>query len=489
MFRIAYRLRDILTATAIFAACCTFAATQSFAESKPVDRFAQAPAGSSSVKRINMGVGKSLIIDLPRDAAEIFVADPKVANAIVRSARKLYVVAIANGQTSIYAMDAQGAPIATFEISTGRDVAELDSILRAAIPGTEVVSRTVNDTIILTGMVNTASEAQMALDIAKGFAGSAAAAGGAPGGDSKIINSLSIRGRDQVMLKVTIAEVRRSVLKQLGVTGAIARGSWGALSNNNSFSVNSAISPNTFANIGNYANMAAAGSIVAGLSAQIQAYENNGVARVLAEPTVTAVSGESAKFTVGGEIPVPSGTTCSNGSCSTGVSYKTYGVTLNFTPIVLAEGRILLRLATEVAEIDPTITVNYGYGAVSAFRTRKNETSVELPSGGSIVTAGLIETLSQQALNGLPGLMNLPILGALFRSRDYQREETELLIVVTPYIAKPSKPADLAKPTDNFYDATDPQAVLLGRVNRIYSTTSNPKVIEGFSGRFGFIAD
>ena len=455
-------------------------------------RAQQAMAGQGSVRRINMGVGKSMIIDLPRDAAEIFVADPKVANAVVRSARRLYLIAMQSGQTSLYALDKEGRQILTIELSIGRDIGELGSILKAALPHSEIVSRTVNDSIILTGAVDSAGDVQIAMDIAKGFADSL----GKGGGDQKggaVVNAMTIRGRDQVMLKVTIAEVQRSVLKQLVVSGALAKGSWGQISLPNNFPLNGVL-----AQAGTFGSTAAAtpvpgvtigNPLVNGLSAQIQAYETNGVARVLAEPSVTAISGESAKFTVGGEIPVPAGTTCANGLCTTGVNFKTVGVTLNFTPVVLAEGRILLRLATEVAEIDPTVNVNIGGSAVQGFRTRKNETSVELPSGGSIVSAGLIESVSQSAINGLPGLMNLPVLGALFRSRDYQRKETELLVVVTPYIAKPSKPSDIVRPTDGFADPSDAQATLLGRVNQVYSTTSNPQIIDKFKGRVGFIAD
>ena len=228
----------------------------------------------------------------------------------------------------------------------------------------------------------------------------------------------------------------------------------------------------------------------------MQAYERYGVSRVLAEPTVTAVSGETAKFTAGGEIPVPQNSTCTptvvpgiQPTCTVGVAFKPYGVTLNMTPVVLSAGRILLRLATEVTEIDPTQTVIIANIAVPAFRTRKNETSVELPSGGSLATAGLITNNSRQAINGLPGLINLPILGALFRSRDYQRQETELLIVVTPYLARSSAPNEITRPDDGFADSSDPQAWLLGRVNRLYSTRSNPEAVQNLRGRFGFIQD
>jgi len=268
----------------------------------------------------------------------------------------------------------------------------------------------------------------------------------------------------------------------------VSRGAWGSFAATNGFTVNGNLLPAT-ANIGNYLGQTAAGSVVNGLSAQLQAYETNGVARILAEPTVTAVSGESAKFTAGGEVPIFGGFSCANGVCSNAVQYKDIGVTLNFTPVVLAEGRILLRVATEVAEIDPSLSVQINGGSQVGFRTRKNETTVELPSGGSIASAGLIETISSQAINGLPGLLNLPILGSLFRSRDFQKQETELIIVVTPYIAKPTSPSQTSRPTDGFEESSDPQAVLLGRVNRIYSTTSNPQLIHNFKSPAGFIAD
>jgi pilus assembly protein CpaC len=164
-------------------------------------------------------------------------------------------------------------------------------------------------------------------------------------------------------------------------------------------------------------------------------------------------------------------------------------VTLNFTPLVLGEGRILLRVATEVTELDPATNVVFRDVTVPGFRSRKNETSVEIPSGGSMVTAGLIQTTGKQAINGLPGLMNLPILGSLFRSREYQRSETELMIVVTPYLVRPVNPQEVARPTDNMSDATDAQALMLGRMNRLYATTDNPQIIKNFKGKVGFIAD
>jgi pilus assembly protein CpaC len=462
------------------------ALAQSKSEITPVAR-----TDSSPSQRLSMGVGKSVIIDLPRDAAEIFVGNPAVANAVVRSARKLYVIGIANGQTTIFALDARGAQIAKIDINIGRDVGELQRILRAALPTSDISARTVEDSIILTGTVATAGDAQKAVDIANGFVradgsqgGGGAAANGPGGASSRVVNSLVIRGRDQVMLKVTITEVQRQVLKQLGVTSATASGGWGRLVMDNPFSLNL---QNTSANS---LILNGAGN----LQSTLQAFERYGVARVLAEPSVTAISGESAKFMAGGELPIPQGQSCSPDStgrivCTTQVVFKPYGISLNFTPVVLAEGRILLRVATEVTEVDQTQSFTFSSVNVPAFRTRKNETSIELPSGGSIVSAGLIQMKSRQVINGLPGLMNLPILGAAFRSRDFLREESELLIIVTPYIAKAVNPNDLSRPDDGFMEATDPQTWLLGRVNRLYSTKSNPQAAQGLKGRFGFIID
>jgi pilus assembly protein CpaC len=463
---------------------------------------AQTATPPGVARRLQMGVGKSVIVDLPSEASEIFVGDPKVADAIVRSARRLYIDAIANGQTSIFALDRTGRQIAVFEISVGRDVGELSNLLHAAVPDADIQVKTVADSIILMGSVASAGEAQKALDIASGFvgtsvlggAGNAPVGGGAAGGTAisissagspvsgKVINSLTIRGLDQVSLRVTVTEVRREVLKQLGVS---MQGSSGqnSVSLSNPFAINGVIAASQ--------GVVGWSSGGATLTATLQAFERQGVARTLAEPTVTAVSGESAKFLAGGSVPVPGGETCASPgvNCTLSFVYQPYGVTLNFTPVVLSQGRIQLRVATEVTDIDNEKQITIAGTSIPAFRTRRNETTVELPSGGSIASAGLISTETQQAINGVPGLMNLPILGSLFRSRDYQRQETELLIIVTPYIVHAIDPHEVVKPDANFVDASDPQGWLLGRVNRLYSTAGNPQTFPNYSGKVGFIND
>jgi pilus assembly protein CpaC len=461
--------------------------------------------GTVTPRRIAMGVGKSVIIDLPQDAAEIFVANPKVANAVVRSPRKLYVIGMDAGQTSVFALDKQGHQIAAVELSIGRDVGELQQILRAAMPAAAIIARTVNDTIILTGSVDSIEDAQRACDIAKGFAqrvnaggppgatgALGAGAGGAPGAtgacaDGQVVNTLTIRGRDQVMLKVTVAEIDRDIAKQLGITTSSLTASWGTFTQFNPFAIAGPIA----SSLNGTTTALTAHNPANTLTATLQAFERYGVTRILAEPTVSAVSGESARLTVGGEIPIPGPPSCSTGTfCTVSIIYKDYGVTLKFTPIVLAEGRIELHLGTEVTDIDNTrAQLTLAGFPVPAFLTRKNETTVEIPSGGSIASAGLLQTKSLQVINGLPGLLDLPILGALFRSSDYQRHETELMIIVTPYIVKPSKPDEIARPTDGFTDATDPQTWLLGRVNQLYATPSNPEALTDYKGPIGFIQD
>jgi pilus assembly protein CpaC len=441
-------------------------------------------SSGSGAQKLDLSIGKSLIVDLPRDAKEVFVANPRVANAVVRSARKLFIIGVADGATSIFAMDGDGQQIAALEISVGRDLNVLRQTLRTALPRAEIEVKPAGDSILLVGQVPTASDASQAMDIAKAFVGVSAGAAGASSG--AVINSLTIRGRDQVLLKVTIAEVSRQAMKQLGVN---ADGSWVSTGFNLAASISNPFTvgltrPDSVMTFGSNSN-----------SAQLRAMERAGVSRILAEPTLTAVSGEAAKFTAGGELPVPASQSCTPSAipgvapiCQIGVEYKPYGVSLNFTPIVLSEGRISMRVATEVTEVDVENSRSIGLVNVPGFRVRKADTTVEVPSGGTMMTAGLIQQSSRQAINGFPGLLNLPILGALFRSRDYQRNETELLIMVTPYLAKAADPRQIARPDDGFVDAHDAQSVLLGRLNKIYGS-GKPSAGQGYRGRIGFIAD
>jgi pilus assembly protein CpaC len=488
---------------------CLFAGT---AMGRPTPDLAPAPVlevGTNEAaisRKIELTMGRSIVIDLPRDAKEVFVANPKVANAVVRSTRKVFVIGMEDGATSIFIMDGAGRQITALDVTVARDLqlGALRQILTQSISGGRFDIRTAGSSIILSGSVNSASEASQAVDIANAFVGQSGSGGSggatlgaaAGGGTTRgtVINNITIRDRDQVMLRVTVVEVARTVLKQFGIN---VSGSWSGLNLAN-------ITPLTLSGgqfpSGNQLAGTINGTGGASITATLRAFEQAGVSRVLAEPTLTAISGESANFTAGGELPVPASQTCTPSTvagtqptCVVGISFKPYGVSLHFTPVVLSENRISVRVGTSVSEIDPQNSYTFVSGdttsAVPGLTVRKSETTVELASGATMMTAGLIQQKSKAAINGLPGLLNLPIIGALFRSRDYQRQETELMIMVTPYIAKPMEARQATRPDDGFVDAQDAQGILLGRLNRLYGVAGASPLGPTYRGRVGFITD
>jgi pilus assembly protein CpaC len=225
--------------------------------------------------------------------------------------------------------------------------------------------------------------------------------------------------------------------------------------------------------------------------------ESAGVVRTLAEPNLTAISGESATFISGGEFPIPTGVTCQTttggaiGQCVQTVSFKKFGISLNFTPVVLSEGRISLRVMTEVSEVSTENALTGGQGGttIPSIKTRRAETTLEIPSGGSIAMAGLISEQTKQAVNGMPGVDQLPILGGLFRSQDYVNHETELMVIVTPYVVRAVAQKELSRPDDGFAPASDSQSALLARINRIYGVAARVEPIGATQANFGFIID
>ena len=233
------------------------------------------------------------------------------------------------------------------------------------------------------------------------------------------------------------------------------------------------------------------------VQAVLRAMESAGVVRTLAEPNLTAISGESATFISGGEFPIPTGVTCQTttsggiGQCVQTVSFKKFGISLNFTPVVLSEGRISLRVMTEVSEVSTENSLTGGQNGttIPSIKTRRAETTVEIPSGGSMAMAGLIQEQTKQAVNGLPGLDQLPVLGALFRSQDFINNQTELMVLVTPYVVRAVAQKELSRPDDGFAPASDSQSTLLARINRIYGLVARVDTIGETHGNFGFIID
>jgi pilus assembly protein CpaC len=470
-------------------------------------------------QRVKLGLNKSVVIDLPSDAYDILVANPSVADAVTRTARRIYLFGKAVGETNIFVFGPNGEQIASLDLAVERDVAGLEDYIKRFLPTSAIKVELLNDNVILTGTVDTPLDAKRAVDLATIFVSGGEATTGqysqtAAGGSaqsgvdinnpdqerrtSKIVNLLQIIGDDQVSLKVTVAEVSRSVMKQLGVN-MIGQGS----ANGISFGAASSPAFGLGKPISQTSGLILGDGIGNGIQSYINAMEQSGVMKTLAEPTLTAVSGEKATFKVGGEYNIVTGRT-SNVSTDnqTGLTTYTvdkieYGIGLEFQPVVLSAGRISLKVRTAVSE--PTTagaaTIEGGGNqaltqpgmTVLSLRKRLADTTVELPSGGSMMIAGLVQDDVRQSVAGLPGLTKIPVLGALFRSRDFIRNESELVIIITPYLSRPVARNDLAKPDDNFNPASDGAAMFLGKVNRVYGTMQTDKPNGRYHGVVGYI--
>ncbi len=467
------------------AAICALALSPAFTPADAADYGAPAASsgGTMNARFLPLGISKSVVVDLPREIKDVLVADPKIANAVVRSARRAYIIGAAVGQTNIVFFDADGQQIAAYDIAVTRDLNGVRAGLKQAMPQADIRIEGVGDGIVLSGSVASPAEAQQAQEIAARLAGSA----------DKVVNSIVVRGRDQVMLKVTVAEVQRNILKQLGVDLS-ANLTYGTavvnFNNNNPFTAlgRPLTDGSTVASFGKSAGLPA-------VTATVRAMENAGVVRTLAEPNLTAISGESATFIAGGEFPIPTGVTCqsaaggSTGPCSPSISFKKFGISLNFTPVVLAEGRISLRVMTEVSEVSNENSITTSGFTIPSIKTRRAETTLEIPSGGSMAMAGLIQDQTKQAISGLPGMAQVPVLGTLFRSRDFINNQTELMVLVTPYVVRAVAQKDLSRPDDGFAEASDPQADLLGTINRIYGVPGRTDPKRRYRGTYGFITD
>jgi pilus assembly protein CpaC len=467
--------------TAMLAAACFGAALD--ARAAEPNGFVPAPTGSiqvvgsdSSSRFVQLGIGKSVVIDLPRDIKDVLVAEPKFANAVVRSTRRAYLIGVAVGQTNIYFFDAEGKQIAGFDVAVTRDLNGVRAMLQKLLPHADVRVDGVGEGVMLSGTVANAAESAQAADVAAKLVGNA----------DKVVNNLNVRGRDQVMLKVTVAEVQRDVIKQLGIdlNGSFSYGS--AVLNFNNSNPFAALGQSLVPGNGVSGTFGQAGNNV---QATLRAMERAGIIRTLAEPNLTAISGESANFLAGGEFPVLSNVSCQGGLCTPSITFKKFGVSLSFTPVVLSEGRISLRVMTEVSELSNEGAITQGGFSIPSLKTRRADTTLEIPSGGALAMAGMIQEQTKHSISGLPGLMQLPVLGTLFKSRDYINRQTELMVIVTPYIARAVAQKDLSRPDDGFADSADPAAFLLGRLHRIYGAPGKPNPAPAYHGKYGFILD
>jgi pilus assembly protein CpaC len=572
----------------------------------------------NGARQLRLPKGKSAIIELPVDVRDLLVSNPKVADAVLRSPRRIFVLGNELGQTDAVFFDAAGRRILSLDIKVDQDTNYLTQTIGRVLPGSHVSVEALNDSVILTGQVMNAADADKAGQIAARFVAK----------PENVLNMLSIAGKDQVMLKVRIVEMQRNVIKQLGFNTNAVLGQLGMtqylFGNTPTYAINggllgggtagyklnttsqplatlanalgvipggsaaSTILPflqrflqgdpslssaqngylqtymnnvaaqttasvtigttaytYTMADVGVSAsnlqstlstylsgsggtatgndpksiwisnfltnlNKTTSGSNIldrsdptaavsnnlagsTGLNqaqALIQAFERVGLVRTLAEPNLTVVSGEAGKFLVGGEFPVPTG---QDNTGKVTLEFKPYGVGLGFTPVVLSGGRISVKLSTEVSELSSVGAFSLSNGSqtlsVPGLSVRRAESTAELPSGGSLMIAGLLQQQSKQNIDSLPGLASLPVLGTLFRSRDYLNGETELVIIISAYIVDPTHPEDMQTPIDGLKTASDTSTILLGKLNKVVKTQASAEGGRAYQGPVGYVIE
>lgn len=488
------------------------------------------PGDSAVTKKITLGLNKSTVIDLQRPAADLVITNPTIADATVQTSTRLIFRGIQIGDTNAFVFDRKGNPILNLEITVSVDTSNIESAIQRYVPDARVNVEALNDRLIVSGEVDNLIQSDQVMRLVSAFAGDS-------GDDVTVLNMLSIKAKDQVMLEVRIVEMQRSVVKQLGInlSGTTNFGDFSRLVERNLFAdiagdgIDAAVDtgttslfPGDFSNLFGFTSANSfnvAGSSLGGLStnlgytnyvgnefqssagAAIDALERIGIVRTLAEPNIMAVSGEAAKFLAGGEFPVPVGQD-NNGRIA--IEFKPYGVGLAFTPVVLSEGRISLKISTEISELSnqgafqgQSVAGVDADGNVITAQTltipalivRRAESVVELPSGGSTMLAGLIQSRTRQTIDQLPGIKKLPVIGALFQSRDFINEETEMVVIITPYLVDPARKDELRTPADGYVNATDPQTIFFGKLNAQYAEPGKGLSSENYNAPVGFIEE
>ncbi len=427
-----------------------------------IDRGGESEAGQST----DIFVSKSAIVNLPAEASEVSVSDPTAVRAVLRTARQIVLIGLRVGSTNVIAFDDNNKQILSLDINVRYDLRPLRAAIKRNFPNTLVEVESLLGEVVLTGAASGPGEATEIRNLVRRYLYSAMLGAGIEADPNSIefVDRLATDSDDQVLLKVRVAEMRRSVVRQFGVDWSLAsnvasnvltNGLPGAVSAFDSISSNSG---GLSANIAGSVGSTDFGSLV-------KALERHSVMRTLAEPTLTAVSGETASFLAGGQFPFP--TSADDGEI--GYEFRDFGVALEFTPVVVGDGRISLQIATEVSELttEGEIRINDGL-TIPGISVRRANTTVELPSGGTMSIAGMLLQRDSASQSGVPGIKNVPVVGQLFASNDFQRDETELVILVTPYVVKPGQERDFRLPTDGFAPASDMDFYLLGRLHKVY---------------------
>ncbi|HKX88551.1 MAG TPA: type II and III secretion system protein family protein [Sphingopyxis sp.] len=441
------------------------AATLIAAPSQPVAAQAVQNANSS----IELSVGRGRLVSLPASMSDVFVANDEVADVQVRSGRQLYIFGKKPGETSIYATDASGRVVFSTVARVGNNIETIDQMLSLAMPDASISANPMNGFVLLTGTVQSPDDAAEAERLVQAFVGE----------ETKVLSRLRTATPLQVNLQVRIAEVNRSLVKEIsgnvltqdrtgGFLGGVFRGrKAGTITRNPDGSTSYVVETPAGVN-----SLVGAGRLFGlDLIASLDIGERSGMVATLAQPNLTAISGETADFLAGGEFPVP----IPGNFAGTTIEYRKYGVSLAYTPTVLSNGRISLRVRPEVSELSTEGAIEMQGFQVPALTIRRAETTVELGSGESFMIAGLLNNRSIGAIDKIPGLGDIPVLGTLFKSDSFRRGETELVIVVTPYLVQPVSANDIKLPTDAYRDPNDLQRLLLNQTSDGVTGGDRPK--------------
>jgi pilus assembly protein CpaC len=437
----------------------------------PTASLQAAPAPASDDGALLLSVGASRVINLPSKMSDVVIADPTVVDVHVRSDTQLYIIAKKAGETTVFATAGNGKVLYSNTVRVGNNLTSIDQMLRLAMPEADIQSNKMNGMVLLTGTIKAPEDAAEAERLVQAFVGK----------DVTVVSRLRTATPLQVNLQVKISEVSRNLIHQVGTnftglgtgsgsfTGYLGRNTRGAITDNGAV----ANLPGNITRSVTF-NQPSDGSTTVGFLAKLfgmdiagalDLAETSGLATSLAQPNLTSISGETASFLAGGEYPY----TVSNGTQGNSIEFKQYGVQLAFTPTVLADGRISLRVRPTVSSLDFSISAG-----VPALKSRTAETTVELGSGQAFMIAGLLSADTANNVDKVPGVGNVPILGSLFKSRNFQRNETELVIVVTPYLVKPVNAGDIKLPTDGFRSANEAQGLLLQQGSDGQSGVSRP---------------
>ncbi len=416
------------------------------------------PTAARPSETLNLSKGTGSIVRLSAPMSDVFVANDTIADVQVRSSSQLYIFGKGSGETTVYATDKSGRVVYAANVRVGNNTGSVDEMLRLAMPDASIQATPMNNLVLLTGTVASPSDVAEAQRLVQAYVGT----------ETQVVSRLRSATPLQVMLKVRIAEVNRSIMKKIGVnllnsfnTGGF---NFGVLQGSGIYLPTAGTAP--VAGVGPQVIRSPVGTTLSAMGnlfgmnllASLDLAQTDGLVTTLAEPNLTALSGETASFLAGGEFPIP----VAQGNSAISIEYKQYGVGLAFTPIVLADGRISMRVRPEVSELSDAGSVKLGGYTVPALTTRRAETTVELGSGQSFMIAGLLQNHHSNGIEKAPFLGDLPILGNLFRSTNFQKNETELVIIITPYLVRPTS-NQLALPTDGYRVPTDGQRVLEGQ--------------------------